>query len=159
MLTLDNLFFILSFRTVKNISKVIDYYLTLVNTVVNQGENTMTYISNIENCHGDEHYLADQALHFLITDRVQKMLKDDSNYLLVAEAFEDLPDDIYEIFEDADLSPMLRFAALQNEAALGSYIFEVFLGTERNKVNEIIGKHALKAITRYFEDIAMNKLG
>ena len=119
----------------------------------------MTYISNIENCHGDEHYLADQALHLLITDRVQKMLEDDSNYLLVAEAFEDLPDDIYEIFEDADLSPMLRFAALQNEAALGSYIFEVFLGTERNRVNEIIGKHALKAITRYFEDIAMNKLG
>jgi hypothetical protein len=125
----------------------------------NQGENEMTYISNIENCHGDEHYLTDQALHLLITDRVQKMLEDDSNYLLVAEAFEDLPDDIYECFEDADLDIMLRFAALQNEAALGEYIFKLLLGAERNKLNQIIGKHALKAITRYFEDIAMNKLG
>ena len=118
-----------------------------------------TGVSNIENCHGDEHYLTDDALQLLITDRVQKMLEDDSNYLLVSEAFQDLPDDIYEIFEDADLDIMLKFAALQNEAALGSYIFEVLLGTERKELNQIIGKHALKAITRYFEDIAMNKLG
>jgi len=38
MLTLDNLFFILSYRTVKKITKVIDKDITLVKNVVNQGE-------------------------------------------------------------------------------------------------------------------------
>ena len=53
----------------------------------------MTYISNIQNCHGDEHYLTDLDFQILITDKALDMLEDPGNYTLMADVLDDLSDD------------------------------------------------------------------
>ena len=80
----------------------------------------MTYISNIQNCHGDEHYLTDLDFQILITDKALDMLEDPGNYTLMADVLDDLSED-YHYKELRDL------AALQDACALGNYMLKVIM--------------------------------
>jgi len=101
----------------------------------------------------------EQAYQQLVTDKALELLADDSNYLLVFEAFEDLPDQIfYALFEDANLHFMLNCAQQQNAGLLGTYIFNQ-LKTNPQKLKAAFGEYALGMIMEYFRKIADMKLG
>ena len=100
----------------------------------------------------------EQAYEQLVTDKALEMLADDSNYLLVGEAFEDLPDELYALFEDADLKFMLYCVSQQNAEALGNYIF-CTIALNGKKTAAAFGEYARGTIVEYFRRIADMKLG
>ena len=103
----------------------------------------------------------EQAYEQLVTDKALELLADESNYLSVAEAFEDLPDQIYELFDDADLDVILDLANNQDNEALGRYlIWLIFLKSRVcKKSTAAFGEYALQTIMEYFRKIADMKLG
>lgn len=101
----------------------------------------------------------EQEYEQLVTKKALELLADDSNYLLVAEAFDDLPDQLFgALFEDANLLFMLNCAQQQNAGWLGAYIFAQ-LNTAQQKSTAAFGEYALETIMEYFRKIADTKLG
>jgi len=103
----------------------------------------------------------EQAYEQLVTDKALELLADDSNYLLVAEAFEDLPDQIYELFEDAALDEILDLTNKQDSEALGHYLIWLLSLKSQNckKSTTAFGEYVIGIIFQYFRKIADMKLG
>ena len=126
-------------------------------------------------CHGDECQITGDLYDSKLEALTSEMLLDRSNRTLVLEAFEHIPEEITDLFDNADLEDIQGFIYLHYKednsnlidsdcSVIAETIFEKIIYPELNpsdfnqNVMKVIGKYVADTVVNYFTELAEQKL-